>query len=204
MKKYLVKWKTLGVLDTDNTRGDDIWESETEPTVEEIDNDVSENIINYDYDRMKNLITTINGFTSGCMNWEILSVEPEDDVVPLDLENMTIGEYKVNRTYVLEYINVLNFMGKYKTLHKDAEIWDKKRVELHKRIFDSLRLNRFSDEGKKFSDALNKSIIDNIIDPFTKKLIMISSGVSKEELELQEKKEKFIANWNKKNKREKK
>ena len=62
---------------------------------------------------------------------------------------MKIGNYEVGKEIVQNYIN---HFGEDKS---NIQYWENKRSELHNYIFESLKLDRFSEEGREFSIELD-------------------------------------------------
>jgi len=88
------------------------------------------------------------------------------------------------------YIYHLNHFDK-----KHPFEWEKKRKELHNRIFEIIGIERNSKEGKEFSKKFDKSIeleLTNLNDVFAKR---ITNAESKDEMEAELKRAEFIKKW---------
>lgn len=92
-----------------------------------------------------------------------------------------------------EYINHLNMHNK-KPLMK----WERKRKEIHDRIFKEVGLKRNSKEGKEFSRKFDRSIeleLKSLTEVFAKR---ICNAKTKEDMEHEEAQFEFIKKWSKK------
>lgn len=75
--KWIIKWKVKGSL-RETFRGKDIFESETKPTKEEMENLADKDINDVVYvsnQSLPNLANAVNQCNAGCSNFWILSVK---------------------------------------------------------------------------------------------------------------------------------
>lgn len=91
-----------------------------------------------------------------------------------------IGKYDVSKDDVWLYID---HFGKDKS---DLWSWEKQRKVFHDNIFHKLKINRFSDEGSKFSDELDKFCEPHILkfDGISSKMKTLSRAKTDKEIEV--------------------
>lgn len=91
-----------------------------------------------------------------------------------------IGNYDVSKDDVWLYIN---HFGRDKD---DLWTWEKQRKVFHDNIFNNLKLDRFSDEGREFSDELDKFCEPHILkfDRVSSSMKQLSRAKTDEEIEI--------------------